>query len=473
MKKTINGKPAVLGLLLLSLLGCASVGDYARPDQGMAADYRGAAEGDSSRTAGNSTSNLPYREFFNDPALLALIDSAMVHNSDLLLAVKNIEYASLSLQQSRLGVLPTLSIQGRVSTSRPSDNGGNPLPEGTGSAEDYTLSAVTSWEADVWGKIRSRKKSALAEYLRTKEAGKAVRTRLVSDVAQGFYNLLMLDEQLDMTKKSRALADTTLSMMKLQYEAGLVTSLAVEQQEAVRLERISSVAGLERLVAAQENALSVLTGAMPDSVERRRGLAAQTFSVVPSPGVPAGLLSNRPDVKAAELALMREHANAGVAAASLYPSFTITAEAGLDALEASDWFSFPGSLFSFVSGGVLQPIFQQGKLRTAYRQAMVERDRQEIVFRRKVLDAVREVSDALVAMEKLETRLQAAQKRQQVLDASVANATLLFKSGMADYLDVVTAQEKSLDAGITLADIRRQRLDAATELYRAVGGGWH
>ncbi len=473
MKKTINGKSAIPGLLLLSLLGCASVGDYARPDQKMPADYRGAAEGDSSRTSGISSSNLPYREFFEDPALLALIDSSMAHNSDLLLAVKNIEYASLALRQSRLGLLPTLSLQGSVSTSRPSDNASNPLPEGTESVEDYSLSAATSWEADVWGKIRSRKKSALAEYLRTKEAGKAVRTRLVSEVAQGFYNLLMLDEQLDMTKKSQALADTTLAMMKLQYEAGLVTSLAVEQQEAVRLERISSVAGLERLVSAQENALSVLAGAMPDSVARHRGLAAQAFSVLPAPGVPAGLLSNRPDVKDAELALMREHANAKVAAASLYPSFTITAEAGIEALEASDWFSFPGSLFSFVSGGVLQPVFQQGKLRTAYNQARVERDRREIVFRRTLLDAVREVSDALVAIEKLETRLLAADKRQQVLDASVANATLLFKSGMADYLDVVTAQEKSLEAGVTLADIRRQRLEAVTELYRAVGGGWH
>ncbi|WP_335682178.1 TolC family protein [Prosthecochloris sp. GSB1] len=122
---------------------------------------------------------------------------------------------------------------------------------------------------------------------------------------------------------------------------------------------------------------------------------------------------------------------------------------------------------------MLQPVFQQGKLRTAYNQARVERDRREIVFRRTLLDAVREVSDALVAIEKLETRLLAADKRQQVLDASVANATLLFKSGMADYLDVVTAQEKSLEAGVTLADIRRQRLEAVTELYRAVGGGWH
>ena len=261
-------------------------------------------------------------------------------------------------------------------------------------------------------------------------------------------------------------------MMRLQYDAGLVTSLAVEQQEAVRLGIRSSVAGIEQGIAVQENALSVLCGRVPDEIVRAAKLAELPAADSFSPGIPAQLLSNRPDVKAAEMALMKAHAEAGVASAQLYPSFTISAEGGANALKASDWFNFPGSLFSFVQGTVLQPVFQQGKLRTAYKQSKVVRDREEILFRQTVLDATREVSDALAAMKKLAIREEAVEKQEHILRQSVDNANLLFKSGMADYLEVITAQANALDAALSLADIHRRRLDARTELYRALGGGW-
>ena len=210
---------------------------------------------------------------------------------------------------------------------------------------------------------------------------------------------------------------------------------------------------------------------MPDTIARAAQLPEVDEKSI-SPGIPALLLGNRPDVKAAEMALMKAHAETGVASAKLYPSFTISAEAGANALKASDWFNFPGSLFSFVQGAVLQPVFQQGKLRTAYKQAKVVRDREEILFRQAVLEAVKEVSDALAAIQKLEIREKAVRKQVRILRKSVDNATLLFKSGMADYLEVITAQANALDAELSLADIRRQRLDAKTELYRALGGGW-
>ena len=462
--------PALMFFLMLS--ACSMAGKYTQPDMNLPASYRGADVPDSGKVDIAFTGAIPYRSFFADSSLTVLIDSAVENNLDLRVAVRNIEYASLALKQVRLGNFPELSLQAAGSTATTSDYGRNPLPPGTESTEEYTASLLLSWEADIWGKIRNSRKAALSEYLRTVEAKKAVQTRLVADIAQGYHNLLLLDAQLGISKRNLALADTTLAMMRLQYEAGLVTSLAVEQQEALRLGLLSGIARIEQEIAARENALSVLCGRMPGRIVRTGKLSSISADGDFSPGIPARLLSNRPDVKAAEMALVKTHAESGVAAAQLYPSFTISAEAGANALEASDWFTFPGSLFTFVQGAVLQPVFQQGKLRTAYKQSKVVREREELLFRQAVLEAVREVSDALEAIKQLEAREEAIEKQERILRQSVENATLLFRSGMADYLEVITAQANALDAELSLADIHRQRLDARTELYRALGGGW-
>ena len=462
----------LIPLFFLMLSACSTVEEYSQPDPGIPGMYRGADKPDSASVAAPFSGTVPYRAFFVDPTLINLIDAAIENNHDLQVAVKNIEYASLALKQSKLGNIPTLDFQVSGSRSTTSDYSSTALSTGEESVEDYNASFLLSWEADIWGKIRNTRKAALAEYLRTVEARKAVHTRLVADVAEGYYNLLLLDAQLDVTKKNLALAETTLSMMRLQYDAGLVTSLAVEQQEARTFGIQSSIARIEQGIAVQENALSVLCGRMPERIARTAKLSELSAENSFSPGVPALLLSNRPDVKTAEMALMKAHAESGVASAKLYPSFSISAEAGANALEASDWFNFPGSLFSFVQGAVLQPVFQQGKLRTAYKQSKVARDKEEILFRKVVLDAVREVSDALVAIQKLENREKAVEKQERILRQSVDNANFLFKSGLADYLEVITAQSNALDASLSLADIHRQRLDARTELYRALGGGW-
>ena len=471
MNRTTEHRLVPILMFLLILSACSTVGEYSQPDTDLPKIYRGIDVPDSGKAAAPFSASIPYRAFFADSSLVELIGAAIERNHDVQVALKNIEYASLALKQAKLGNLPILNLQAAGSAATTSDYGSSPLPPGKESAREYSASLMLSWEADVWGKIRNTRKAALSEYLRTVEAKKAVQTRLVADVAEGYHNLLLLDAQLGITRRNLALADTTLSMMRLQYEAGLVTSLAVEQQEAVKLDIQSSITGIEQGVAVQENALSVLCGQMPDTIARAAQLPEMDEKGI-SPGIPALLLGNRPDVKAAEMALMKAHAETGVASAKLYPSFTINAEAGANALKASDWFNFPGSLFSFVQGAVLQPVFQQGKLRTAYKQAKVVRDREEILFRQAVLEAVKEVSDALAAIQKLEIREKAVQKQVRILRKSVDNATLLFKSGMADYLEVITAQANALDAELSLADIRRQRLDAKTELYRALGGGW-
>lgn len=466
--------PAFNVLLFLwacAISACNPAGPYRRPDIALPATYRG-APGFVQAMDTTDVSSIPYSTFFTDAALRALVDSAVVNNLDLQIALKNIDYSRQALNAARLGNLPSLGIGADATISHPSDNGPNPVKTGNKDPQNFTAYASMSWEADIWGKIQSRKKSALATYLRTAEAAKAVKTRIVADVAEGYYNLLMLDRQLEVTKKNLALADTTLMMMKLQYDAGLVTSLAVQQQEAARASVALSLPVTEQKISAQENALSILCGRMPGQISRENNLFSMAFSDGLPSGVPASLLQNRPDVRAAELAIRAAHADVGEAHANLYPSLKITAEGGVNALRATDWFSFPGSLFSFVQSSLLQPVFQQGQLRAKYEQSKIKRDQSELEFKQAVLKAVGEVSDVLVQLEKLKSEELIAAERAAVLRKAVSNSGLLFRSGMANYLEVILAQSNALQAELALADIRRQHLAAMAELYRALGGGW-
>ena len=312
----------------------------------------------------------------------------------------------------------------------------------------------------------------LASYLKTEEAAKAVRTRLVADVAAGYYNLLMLDEQLAVSKKNLALADTTLKMIQLQYTAGQVNDLAIKQQEASRLSIAGSIPLIEQNIVLQENALSTLSGKIPGSINRNQSLFNVNVVDNVSVGIPAAMLQNRPDVRAAELAVKGANADINEVGATFYPSLVITAQGGVSALKASEWFSLPGSLFGMLQGSLLQPLFQRGQLKASYEQSIIKRDQAELGFKQSVLKAVAEVSDALVRLEKIKAQELIAEARVATLRVAVTNAGMLFKSGMATWLEVIVVQSNSLAAELSLADLRRQHLAAMAELYRSVGGGW-
>ena len=380
-------------------------------------------------------------------------------------------------KQSKLGYLPDLKLQVAASSSRPSDNSlnGLSLNQFTGSThiEDYNANLGVFWEADIWGKIRNQKAGALASFLQTEEARKAVQTRLVSNVAQGYYNLLMLDAQLEIAKKNLKLNDSTLRIINLQFDAGQVTSLAIQQAEAQQLNAAGLVPRLEQNVVLQENALSVLIGTLPKSINRLTRLNDMAIPQDLNAGFPSSLLSRRPDIKSAELALDIANARVGEAKASLYPSLVITASGGINSFKASNWFSMPASLFGMVSGGVTQPIFQRGQLKSNLALAKIDREKSVIQFRQSVINAVGEVSDELTKVEKLKTQYSIAERRAKTLQQASKNASLLFKSGMANYLEVITAQGNLLQSELELTTIKTEQLNAVVGLYRSLGGGWN
>jgi NodT family efflux transporter outer membrane factor (OMF) lipoprotein len=420
---------------------------------------------------------MQWKNFFADATLQNLIDSAIERNYDMQLAVKNIEASRLLFRQTKWNNIPQVDATVQATINRPSNNSLNGLSlssfgVGSSAADDYTSYLSLSWEADIWGKIRSKSKAALAEYLSTIEAKKAVQTTLVNNVAQGYYNLLMLDEQLKIAQSNERLNDSTLRIIKLQYNAGQVTLLAVQQAEAQLLTAQSLVPQFEQNIKIQEDALSILAGRLPGDISRSATLDQFEVPATVSSGIPSSLLANRPDVKSAEYAIQEANANVNVNKAAMYPALRITASGGTDAFRASDWFNIPSSLFGIVAGSVVQPLLDHKELQTQYRVAEVNRDKSVIQFKQSVLNAVGEVSDALVKIDKLKQQQAIVQTQVNTLNKATQNANLLFQNGMATYLEVITAQSNVLQSQLQLATIKRDELSAVSDLYRSLGGGW-
>jgi multidrug efflux system outer membrane protein len=470
MKKFISIPTIFVAALIIN--ACRVSKDVATPKSATPAAFRSTATTDS----GASIATIQWKDFFKDSSLQKLIDSAIIKNYDMQLALKNIEQAHLIYKQSKLGNIPQVYAQVTANSNRYSDNSLSALAPYPGITdphiEDYNASIGISWEADIWGKIRNRKNKALDAYLQTEEAEKAVQTYIVSNVAQGYYNLLMLDEQLAIAKKNVLLNDSALRIINFQFNAGQATYLAVQQTEAQNLAIQQLVPQFEQQIAIQENALSILAGSLPDSIARNSTLETTILSDKLSTGVPADMVSYRPDVKSYELALKIANAQVGITKAQMYPTLSISASGGLNSYQINNWFNIPASLFGIVAGSVIQPLFEQKQLKTQYKVAEVQREKAVIQFRQSVLNAVGEVSNALVTIDKLKAQQAIATNRTNTLQKAITNADMLFRTGMANYLEVITAQQSVLQSELDLASIKRSQLNATVQLYSALGGGW-
>lgn len=472
MAQKINKQQySILLLLALAISACRMGKDYQRPQLELPKTFTTVSFSDTS-----SIADIEWKKFFTDPGLQELIDRGIKYNQDLLLALKRIDIAQEQVKQARALLLPEVDVQLSGQINYPSKNSLNGVSInsflGKSHVEDYLAGANVSWEVGVWGKIRRQKEAALAQYLQTYEAAKAVQTQLVADIAQGYFNLLMLDKQLDIARKNLALSDTFLVATTLLRQSGDVTTLAVEQAASQKQSTALLIPQLEQSVALQENALQVLTGQLPGTIARNATLNGVAVPDNLSAGLPVSMVSRRPDVRSDEMALMAANAQVGIAQANMYPTLNITAGGGLESFKASNWFSIPNSLFGLVTGAIAEPVFKRRTLKTQFETAKLQREQAVIVFRQSVLHATGEVADALVQVDKLKQQQELAVAQVDTLHHAVFNAQLLFKSAMANYLEVVTAQGNALQAELNLASIQRQQLSAMVELYRSLGGGW-
>lgn len=463
-------KNIIAGLILAIALGSCTVGKkYERADLGAPAQFR------SAMAVTADTVQLPWRSFFKEPQLVSLIEQALDKNNDIALALKNIEQMDLAVKQARLALLPTVNFAGSGSRAWLSKNSLNgSLSEqfvGTTFMDDYNASLQLSWEVDIWGKAKMQKEAAIANYFAQKENVSALKTRIISQVAQAYYNLISLDEQLKIAQQNIILSDSTLYMMRLQFTAGQITSLAVDQAEAQRKTAELLIPLARQNITVQENALSILCGSYPDSVQR----AGELANVVPderfASSVPAQLLSRRPDVKAAEYAVVNANAQTGLSKAEMYPALSLTPQIAANSFNFTKWFDLPGSLTKTLAANLAQPVFQKRALKTAYETAVVEQQKAVIQYKQVVMSAVGEVSDAMAKSSGATERLELVQQKTAMLNKATDDAQKLYKSGMATYLEVITAQNSRLQNDLEAISIKLEKLNATTDLYRALGGG--
>lgn len=474
-------KTLYLALATVALAGCKAGKNYTQPDLDLPTEYRNSPI-DSRDTA--NIAKINWREFFDDTVLVSLIDSALKNNLNLLQYAKDVNIATQDLKQARVNFLPDINAELGYYEREYHSEGyySNPSSRYYGDKEapkswfltqvNHRNTLAASWELDIWGRFRREKEAALANFMQSREFLKAVQTSLVAEVASSYYNLLMLQEQLKVAQRNLDLNDSTLRIVELQFKAGQVTSLAVRQTEAQKLVAASLIPQIEGEIEIQNNNLNRLLGNYPGEIPTGKELKQVSLQTNIAAGIPLELMTNRPDVAAAELGLVAANARVGIAQALKYPSLTIGADIGLDAMQLKDLFNPGLSLFGIFTGSLTQPIFQRRRLKTNYQIALLEREIAELAFRENLLNAVTEVSNELVKNQKLLEEFDIAERRLSNAQTAVQNADLLFKSGFANYLEVITAQSNALDTELELAETRMEILVSNIELYRALGGGW-
>jgi outer membrane protein, multidrug efflux system len=465
-----NNWPLLLAVLLL--VSCTATKPYQQPELNAPAQFMQQHQTDST-----SIGDMELKQFFRDPALQRLLDSGIRYNYDYAIAINRIAISQRQLWGARALSLPQVNLGVNAQINRPSDNSLNGISAKSFlnkvHVETYQTLLTASWEVDVWGRIKAQKEVALNQYLQTVEGARAVQTGLVASIAQGYFNLLMYDKQLNIVKRNLALNDSFVVATRLLKDAGLANALAVQQAEAQRQTTALLIPQIEMAISQQQNALELLTGHFPGGNFITRGSIDELlFPEYISTGVPVALVSRRPDVRSNEWALRTATTEIGIAQKNMYPALNITVGGGLEAFKAGNWWNLPGSLFGLAAGSIAQPIFQRRALRTRYETAKLQREEAVLQFKESVLRAVTEVSDALVEIESLKAQEQIAAARVKTLQSAIFNAQQLFKSDMATYLEVITAQTNALQAELNLVTLQKDRWSAVIELYRALGGGW-
>ena len=438
-----------------------------------------------SATDSVNISSIQWKDFFNDDQLIDLIEQGIENNFDMRSALKNIEIAQLKANQAKLNWLPSVdaNLASIAYQYRSEDFYSNPAGNWYGDKNApstlywYTIqnsSGISmSWEIDIWRKFKDQKQIALNNYLATKEARKAIQTSLITQIAEGYYNLILLNAQLEVAQTNFDLSKNTLDMIQLQYEAGQITALAKQQTKSQMLTAKALIPSLKQQIALQENQLNFLIGGFPKEIDMSsKKLENYFYQDTLSEGIPLQLLHNRPDIRLAELNLLSANSKVGISKKLRYPSLKIDLGGGVNSMLPENWFNIPGALFGSVLGGITAPVFSKKKLKTDYEVALQEREKTEIALQKSINKAINEVTDALVVIKTIDEQLEIAEDQVANSSLAVRQSNLLFNSGFATYLEVINAQRSALENELNLNRIRKNKLAARIQLYKALGGGW-
>jgi len=461
-------KYILLTLFISSVaLSCKVTKPYRQPDLNVNALYR-----DQANTDITTIANMPWQSLFSDTVLNGLIKEGLAQNLNLKIAVQKIVEAQATLGQTKAALLPSLSGNASVTRSKQS-SASLDLPVGTEISTlitTYQLGLSTSWEADVWGKLSSAKRSAYANLLLTDAAKRAVQTQLIADIANNYYNLLALDKELEITTQTLQNRIKDVETMKTLKEAAVVNGAAVVQSEANRYAAEVAIPDIKRSIRETENALAILLGRSPGPINRTK-LDIQKPIANLQTGIPSQLLKNRPDVQQAEYSFRSAFENTNVAQAYFYPSFTITASGGYSNLQLKDFFI--NSIFYNIAAGLTQPIFNQGINKARLKTARAQQQEAMYNYQQTCLTASGEVSNALYSYQSAMEKDGARRNQITALEKSVDYTQQLLRySSATNYTDVLTSEQSLLAAQLSGVNDKLQQLQAIVNLYRALGGGW-
>lgn len=461
MKHHIS-KISLLVLVLFVAQSCFVAKKYEKPKVNTDKLYRTQKITDSI-----SLATVTWDKIFTDKKLQNYIKEAVQNNLDMKIAMQNIATAEANMKQAKTGYLPSLNATSTLTHQQFSKN--SQFGRLFSSLDQYELSAKLSWEADVWGKIKSTKRAALAKYLESNVAKQAIQTELVASVASVYYQLLAIDEQIKVVTLSLENRNTSVEVIQALKKSGIVNGIAVQQTEAQKYATEIVLKDLKYNVIILENSFNRLLGKNADVVDR--GLFEnQKIDVSIKAGLPAFLLSKRPDVVAAELNFRNAFELTNVAKSYFYPSLTINATGGFQSLVLKDWFNTK-SLFATLIGGLTQPVFNQRQNKTRLEIAKSNQEKAYLQFEKSLLIAGNEVSNALTNYENETEKLAIRKKQVETLKNAANNSDELLQYGMVNYLEVLIAKDNALNTEINYIDNKFKQLNAVITLYKALGGG--
>lgn len=452
-------KTITITIFCATLTGCHIYRAYERPESVNVSDslYRQPVADEDTA----SLASLSWKELFTDPQLQQLIETGLNNNTDLSIARLKVKEAEALLMTSRLSYLPSVSLtpQGTLTSA-----------DGSKASKTYNLAASADWEIDLFGKLLNSKRGAQAALEQSEAYRQAVQTQLVATIANSYYTLLMLDEQLDISRRTAQTWDESVRTMKALKRAGQATEMAVAQTEAGKLAVDASVLSVERQINEMENSLSTLLGLSPQAIERST-LKEQQFPDTLSTGVPLQLLSRRPDVRQCEAQLAVAYYATNSAHSAFYPSITLSGSAGWTNATGAT-VTNPGQWLLTAVGSLVQPLFNRGKNIANLKIAKAQQEEALLTFRQSLLDAGAEVNDALVQWQTARQRIRLDEQQVAALRSALHSSELLMQHSSQNYLEVLTARQSLLQAELDTTTDRFDEIQGVINLYHALGGGY-
>jgi multidrug efflux system outer membrane protein len=454
---------AMLGATMVLLAGCTVGPNYRRPTVPVPDAYRGAA---SERTDSISLGDQQWPEVFQDEELQRLIRAALQQNYDVRIAAARILQAGAQLGVTRADQFPTLDAGAEVNNQRTAQSRFSEFE-----TSQSSLSLRAAWELDFWGKFRRATEAARANLLAGEWARRAVISTLVADLSSSYFRLRELDLELEISRRTLASRQESLRLIQELADQGLTSMLDVRQAEQLVFTAGARIPEIERQIEQRENLISTLLGSNPGPIRRGLMLTEQPHAPEVPAGIPSALLERRPDIQQLEQQLIASNARIGVARAAFFPQISLTGAGGFRSSALSKLFSGPAGLWN-VAGGLTQPVFAGGRIRSGLQLAEAQQQEALLVYQQTIQRAFREVSDALVAYRKK----QELRRQQELLTQAAQDASQLsdarYRAGLTSYLEVLTNETNYFSAELGLAQARVEELDAVVQLYRALGGGW-